>query len=96
MTPPTNGDEIQVVDSQLTTRGGKITLRAAKQELLTGMIARQLVIEKAAAQGLMRPGVSGRPTPYPVDAEGKTGDDVFFGRVPTAAYHIDYPVAAGI
>jgi hypothetical protein len=52
-----------------------------------------LVLKKAAEVGLNRPGVSNASGPYPVDADGKTDDELLMGkRGPAAAYRRDFIV----
>ena len=58
--------------------------------------ARQMAIKEAAARGLSRPGLSGNDSPYPVDADGATDDDLLLGRRPVAAYRCDYRVTGGL
>lgn len=55
------------------------------------------VLQKAAELGLHRPGVSSSSGPYPVDAAGKTDDDLLLGkRGPVAGYRRDFVVLASI
>lgn len=55
------------------------------------------VLQKAAALGLHRPGVSNSSGPYPVDADGKTDDDLLLGRRgPVVGYQRDFVVLASI
>lgn len=66
------------------------------EELLDASTS-QLVVKKAAELGLNRPGVSNMGGPYPVDAEGKTDDDLLLGRRgPVAGYRRDFIVLASI
>lgn len=59
--------------------------------------ARQMALEKAGQMGLSRPGIDDASSaPYPVDAEGKSGDDVIFGRTPVAAYRADFKIRGGL
>jgi len=56
-----------------------------------------LVIKKAGEAGLHRPGISSSSGPYPVDAAGKTDDELLLGRRgPVAAYRRDFVVLASI
>lgn len=56
-----------------------------------------LVIQKAAEKGLNRPGVSNASGPYPVDADGKTDDELLLGkRGPVAGYRRDFVVLAAL
>lgn len=55
------------------------------------------VLKKAAEIGLHRPGVSNAGGPYPVDADGKTDDELLLGnRGPVASYRRDFVVLASI
>lgn len=77
-------------------RQGVIVVQADSQEEVMSPTARQEAIKTAAALGLSRPGLSGNDTSYPVDADGRSDDDVMMGRRPTAAYRCDYRVTAGL
>jgi len=56
-----------------------------------------LVLQKAASLGLNRPGVSNAGGPYPVDADGKTDDELLLGkRGPVAGYRRDFVILAGL
>lgn len=56
-----------------------------------------LVLQKAASLGLNRPGVSNAGGPYPVDAEGKTDDELLLGkRGPVVGYRRDFVILAGL
>lgn len=76
--------------AEFVVAGGNI------EELLDASTS-QLVVKKAAELGLNRPGVSNMGGPYPVDAEGKTDDDLLLGRRgPVAGYRRDFIVLASI
>jgi hypothetical protein len=65
-------------------------------ELLEATTA-NVVLQKAAALGLNRPGVSNSGGPYPVDSDGKTDDELLMGkRGPVASYRREYVVLASI
>lgn len=65
-------------------------------ELLDSTTA-NVVLQKAAALGLNRPGVSNAGGPYPVDGEGKTDDELLMGkRGPVAHYRREFVVLASI
>jgi hypothetical protein len=56
-----------------------------------------IVLQKAAALGLNRPGVSNAGGPYPVDADGKTDDELLLGkRGPVVGYRRDFVILAGL
>jgi hypothetical protein len=55
-----------------------------------------LVLQKAAEAGMHRPGVSSASGPYPVDAAGKTDDELMMGKRPVAGYRRDFVVLASI
>jgi hypothetical protein len=66
------------------------------EELLAASTS-NTVLQKAATDGLHRPGVSNAGGPYPVDAEGKTDDSLLLGkRGPVAGYRRDFIVLASI
>jgi hypothetical protein len=66
------------------------------EELLAASTS-NIVLKKAAEAGLNRPGVSNASGPYPVDAEGKTDDELLLGkRGPVTGYRRDFVVLAGI
>ncbi len=56
-----------------------------------------MVLQKAAELGLNRPGVSNASGPYPVDADGKTDDDLLLGkRGPVMGYRRDFVILASL
>jgi hypothetical protein len=66
------------------------------EELLDASTA-HLVVKKAAELGFNKPGVSNMGGPYPVDADGKTDDELLMGkRGPIAGYRRDFIVLASI
>ena len=66
------------------------------EELLAASTS-NMVLQKAAEQGLNRPGVSNASGPYPVDSEGKTDDELLLGkRGPVVGYRRDFVVLASI
>lgn len=78
------------------TRGEFVAEGRSIEELLSPDTA-NLVLKEAASKGLHRPGVSNAGGPYPVDAEGKTDDELLMGkRGPVAGYRRDFTVLASI
>lgn len=65
------------------------------EELLAASTS-NLVLQKAAEVGLHRPGVSNASGAYPVDADGKTDDELLMGKRPVAGYRRDFVVLASI
>jgi hypothetical protein len=66
------------------------------EELLDASTS-NLVVKKAAELGFNRPGVSNAGGPYPVDADGKTDDELLMGkRGPIAGYRRDFTVLASL
>jgi hypothetical protein len=66
------------------------------EELLSASTA-NMVLQKAAAAGLNRPGVSNAGGPYPVDENGKTDDELMMGkRGPVAGYRRDFVILASL
>lgn len=76
---------------------GTVTIEGDNQEEVVSSEARQLAIQTAAGR-VSRPGTSGGESPYPVDANGNTGDDLLFGRngATVAAYRCDYKIRGGL
>ena len=77
-------------------RAEYVVAGSTPQELLDAATS-NMVLQKAATDGLHRPGVSNASGPYPVDAEGKTDDDLLLGRRgPVAGYRRDFVILGGI
>lgn len=87
---------VRIVNVETNDRQGTITVEADGQEEVMGPDARAEALKAAASNGLQRPGISGSPSAYPVDAEGNTSDDLIMGRGRVAAYRCDFPVTAGL
>lgn len=86
-------DDLSVV----TTGRAEFVATARTIEELMDSAASNLVVQKAAALGLNRPGISNAGGPYPVDGDGKTDDDLLLGRRgPIAGYRRDFVVLASI
>lgn len=86
-------DDVSVVTNtraEMIVQGGNI------EELMRADTA-SMVLQKAAELGLNRPGVSNASGPYPVDADGKTDDDLLLGRRgPVVGYRRDFVVLASL
>ena len=87
---------LRVVNHQLGDRQGVVTIAADDMELAMGTEAKQLALKTAAAQGISRPGISGVATPYPVDENGETSDDLIMGKGVVAGYQVDFPVTGAL
>lgn len=87
---------IKIVSADIGPRQGTVTVEAAGMEEVMGASARSAALVKAAAAGLPRPGISGSPSAYPVDADGNTNDDLVMGRGTVVAYRCDFPVTGGL
>lgn len=87
---------LQVVHTDVNARQGTIIVEGATQEEVTGTVARNMALQAAAASGLSRPGLSGGESAYPVDADGKTGNDLIMGRGVVAGYRCDFRITAGL
>lgn len=73
-----------------------IAVRSESAAELTSVSTRNQVIKEAALLGLVRPGLGATPQPYPVDSNGNCSDDLLYGRVPVAAYQLEYEVNGAI
>jgi len=90
---------VSIVDglSKVASGRAEFVVSGSGVEELMSAATSNIVIQKAAELGLNRPGVSNASGPYPVDAEGKTDDDLLLGkRGPVAAYQRDFVILASI
>lgn len=85
---------VKVHETDVKDRQGVITIEADTQEEASGSEARELALKEAASNGLSRPGLSGNDSPYPVDSEGETSEDLMMGRGTVDKYRCDYNVTA--
>lgn len=90
---------MSIIDDLSNVSSGRaefVVSGAGIEELMAASTA-NTVLQKAAELGLHRPGVSNSSGPYPVDANGKTDDDLLLGkRGPVAGYRRDFVVLASI
>jgi hypothetical protein len=83
--------------TQVYSGRGDFVVSGDNIETLMSAATSNLVLQKAAEAGLNRPGVSNASGPYPVDADGKTDDELLMGkRGPVAGYRRDFVVLAGL
>jgi hypothetical protein len=90
---------ISILDDSTKVTNGRAELVVAGndiEELMSAATA-NTVLQKAAALGLNRPGVSNAGGPYPVDADGKCDDELLMGkRGPVTGYRRDFVVLAAL
>lgn len=73
----------------------RVVIEADTYEEVMSAASREAAIQEAARRGLPRPGVSMiDASPYPVDEKGEASEAVMFGKVPVAAYRMDYTVCS--
>jgi hypothetical protein len=90
---------VSILDNltQVYSGRGDFVVSGDNIETLMSAATSSLVLQKAAEAGLNRPGVSNASGPYPVDADGKTDDELMMGkRGPVAGYRRDFVVLAGL
>jgi hypothetical protein len=90
---------VSILDNltQVYSGRGDFVVSGDNIETLMSAATSNLVLQKAAEAGLNRPGVSNASGPYPVDADGKTDDELLMGkRGPVAGYRRDFVVLAGL
>jgi hypothetical protein len=90
---------VSIIDnlSNITTGRAEIVVSANGIEELLSSATAELALQKAAASGLNRPGVSSMSGPYPVDADGKTDDELLMGkRGPVVGYRRDFVILASL
>lgn len=78
-----------------TTSMTVIAEAPAAHELTTAE-ARNTVMQYARAAGFPARGLGGIPSPYPVDQEGKTDDDLILGKRPIKHWEAAYQVNSGL
>jgi hypothetical protein len=69
---------------------------ADQADELTGVNARNAAMQYARSVGFPARGLGGIPSPYPVDKEGKTDDDLILGRRPIDHWEAVYQVNSGL
>lgn len=90
---------VSIIDglSNITQGRAEIVVSADGIEELLSAATANTVLQKAAEAGLHRPGVSSASGPYPVDADGKTDNDLLMGkRGPVAGYRRDFVILASL
>lgn len=81
---------VRIITSNINDRTGTVTVEADSQEEVQSANAKQLALQAGTRGGLSRPGLSGNDSPYPVDANGETSDDLIRGKVRAVAFRCDY------
>lgn len=84
-------DESQIGTTQLT-----VLVDGDLPEELTSIKMRQQVMQFARSLGFPASGLGTVPSPYPVDAEGKTDDELVLGKRPMTGWQAEYTVNAGL
>ena len=83
--------------SRVSTGRAEFVVEGKTIDELLESATSNLVVQKAAALGFHRPGVSNAGGPYPVDENGNTDDDLLMGkRGPVAGYRRDFIVLSSI
>jgi hypothetical protein len=83
--------------TRLSNNRGDFVVQGDDIETLMAASTSNIVLQKAAEQGLNRPGVSNASGPYPVDADGKCDDELMLRkRGPVVGYRRDFVVLAGL
>jgi hypothetical protein len=79
-----------------STNSMKVVVEGTDPAELTNRQTRDAVLVFARRSGFPARGISSLPQTYPVDADGKTDEDVILGKRPLAAHRADYTLSAGI
>jgi hypothetical protein len=90
---------VSILDNMSKVASGRAEFTVAGKgiEELMAAATSNMVLQKAAELGLNRPGVSNASGPYPVDADGKTDDDLLLGkRGPVMGYRRDFVILASL
>lgn len=88
---------LDVVRHQMGSTEMTVVVRDNKSpENLTSRETREAVLNWARAQGFPARGLKQIPGTYPVDAQGKTDDDLVLGKRPIAGWQADFELSAGL
>ena len=89
---------LRVISKNLSDRGGVVTVHGDTQEEVMSHSAKQMAIMEASSRGISKAGISGKETPYPVNAEGECPEDLILARngQKVAGYRCDYHISGGI
>jgi hypothetical protein len=90
---------VSIIDdlSRVSTGRAEFVVEGKNIDELMESATANLVVQKAAALGFHRPGVSNAGGPYPVDEKGDTDDELLMGkRGPVAGYRRDFIVLSSI
>lgn len=84
---------IRLISSEFSSRDGTVIIEADQQEEATSLAARELALQTAASR-LSSPGLADQPSPYPVDANGESPEELITGKSGqrAAAFRCDYRV----
>lgn len=83
-------------EKQLGTTQLNIIVEGDKPEELTTMETRQKVMQYARSLGFPASGQGNIPSPYPIDEDGKTDDDLILGKRPMKCWQVEYLISAGL
>jgi hypothetical protein len=85
---------LSVISENIRGMSGQVIIRGETLDEVTSAEAKSLAIQRAVANGLNRPGLSGVPQGYPVNAQGEFSTELALGQAgKPAAYQADYAVA---
>lgn len=85
---------LKLVSATFNANKGVVIIAGDNQEEVISPAARRMAVE-AAAGHLTRPGTSGQESPYPVDEDGKTSEELILGRgdKKIAGYRCDFNIS---
>ena len=87
---------VEIVKCAVTDCQAEIIVQGATQAEVTDTDTKRLVLNKAAAAGLSRPGIASTISAYPVDANGEYDDELMMGKRPVAGFRADYKVMSAL
>lgn len=85
-------ENVRVVAANGDSRTVTVVMASAFREELTSPKARQKAIDVAAQKGLVRPGLSDFPRPYPVNDLGSCTQDVLMNPGNIKEYRCEYVI----
>jgi len=81
-----------------TTKGVIVLeiLKPATPDQLTSRATRDLLAVECRNRGFPMRGISNSPTPFPIDANGESHEDMVLGKREYIGWRVEYEVSAGV
>lgn len=90
---------VRVIEEEFTISSrdsARVVLQADSREELVKPAVKTQAMEYARSKNFVPFAVTNFVQPYPVDQDGKSGDDLLSGKKPVKAYRVDIDLVAGM